>query len=172
MNPSNPLTPAALSEAIESLGREWLQSGQAESLTHINQGSCIAFAKAVSSRLQDAGWNTASLVDVELANFLALEEDMDGGVLDRALLAKHWPEVRPPAGLTWDHLEQLAEEADWRVGTHIWLTFEGKHYDAECPGGVANFLELPFFSTGIHDWAMEKRLLPHAPAPAVRKPRP
>jgi len=145
-------------------------SGQAASLAHINQGSCIAFAKAVLSRLEETGWDTAAVFDVELANFLELEEDMDGGVLDRALLAQHWPAVQPPPGLTWEHLEQLAEEADWRVGTHIWLAFEGQHYDAECPTGVANFLDLPFFSTGIRDWAMEKGLLP-APR-AARKPRP
>ena len=139
-------------------------------MAHINQGSCIAFAKAVLSRLEETGWSTTAVFDVELANFLELEEDMDGGVLDRALLAQHWPAVQPPAGLTWEHLEQLAEEADWRVGTHIWLTFEGKHYDAECPDGVANFLELPFFSTGIRDWAMEKGLMPAARA--LKRPRP
>ena len=28
---------------------------------------------------------------------------------------------------------------------HVWILFEGKHYDAECIDGVDNFLELPIF---------------------------
>lgn len=29
---------------------------------------------------------------------------------------------------------------------HVWIYYEGKHYDAEAPQGVSDFQELPFFS--------------------------
>lgn len=29
---------------------------------------------------------------------------------------------------------------------HVWVYYNGKHYDAECPEGVSDFRELPFFS--------------------------
>lgn len=32
---------------------------------------------------------------------------------------------------------------------HIWFYFNGKHYDAECPEGVENFMELPIFKKRI-----------------------
>lgn len=28
---------------------------------------------------------------------------------------------------------------------HVWIFYNGKHYDAECPEGVTNFMDLPFF---------------------------
>ena len=50
------------------------------------------------------------------------------------------------------------EDADW-LGTeevedklegyhwigHVWIVYQGKHYDAECIDGVDNFLDLPIF---------------------------
>lgn len=30
-------------------------------------------------------------------------------------------------------------------GIHVWINYKGKHYDAEAPGGVDHFLELPFW---------------------------
>ncbi len=168
---TTPLTPETLSQAVHDLGTQWVAEGQAPSLADINRGLCIAFAKAVAQHLEDQGWDTSQLFDVELANFLALDQDSDGGMLDQALLAKHWPAVQPTQGLTWEHLEQLAFDANWSVGTHIWLLLDGKHYDAQCPEGVSNFLELPFFAEGIREWSIEKGLTPAAPR-AKRGPRP
>jgi len=28
---------------------------------------------------------------------------------------------------------------------HVWIFYEGQHYDAECASGVDDFLDLPFF---------------------------
>ena len=28
---------------------------------------------------------------------------------------------------------------------HVWLYFRGRHYDAECPEGVNDFLDLPVY---------------------------
>ena len=30
--------------------------------------------------------------------------------------------------------------------SHVWLTADGKHFDAEAPSGVGDWRELPFFS--------------------------
>lgn len=40
---------------------------------------------------------------------------------------------------------------------HFWVEYKGKHYDAECPDGVDNFLDLPIFQKakvkkGLEDW--------------------
>ncbi len=36
---------------------------------------------------------------------------------------------------------------DWDVGLdgHFWVTGDGLHYDAECPEGVEDWRDLPFF---------------------------
>lgn len=42
--------------------------------------------------------------------------------------------------------DELAPDDSYRIGTdHVWVYHNGKHYDAETPYGVDNFLELPHF---------------------------
>lgn len=170
------LTPDALSEAITAVGEAWLSAGHTPSLAGINvgqapYGNCDTFAREVTAHLNEQGWDTSALMNVELANFMALSEDEEGGVLDRRLLAKHWPAVKPPQGLNWQHLEILAEDADWGPGTHVWLVLDGRHYDSQTPQGTDNFLELPFFSTGIADWKLERGTRVPAVASRKRQPR-
>jgi hypothetical protein len=37
------------------------------------------------------------------------------------------------------------DDADGRIGGHVWTVFHGRHYDAEAPYGVDDPQELPFF---------------------------
>lgn len=39
---------------------------------------------------------------------------------------------------------QLLEDGGWGF-VHTWIACDGRHYDAECPGGVEDHRELPFF---------------------------
>jgi hypothetical protein len=36
-------------------------------------------------------------------------------------------------------------DSDDRTRAHVWIRYEGKHYDAECLEGVESFLDLPIF---------------------------
>lgn len=42
----------------------------------------------------------------------------------------------------WFTIEGETEDPYWR---HAWIYFEGKHYDAEAPEGVEDWMQLPFF---------------------------
>jgi hypothetical protein len=45
----------------------------------------------------------------------------------------------PPSPYTIEDLTSMI------MGYHCWMYHENKHYDAECPDGVENFFDLPFF---------------------------
>lgn len=58
------------------------------------------------------------------------------------------------SGFCFDIVEQAFDEIDddgVRVlnvgdGDHVWLEYNGLHFDAEAPGGVSDWRKLPFFS--------------------------
>lgn len=41
--------------------------------------------------------------------------------------------------------ERCSEMYDEAKGGHMWIYYDGKHYDAECPSGVLEWKQLPFF---------------------------
>jgi hypothetical protein len=153
--------------------QHWLTARWATSAAQINSGqashgNCDTFARAVGERLKRSGVQAEALWDVSLASFLMEDENDEAGrPLDRALLAQHWPDVRPTQDLTWADLERLSDAAGWDGGTHVWLTWEGRHYDSECLQGVTNFLELPFFERALKGW---KAAMP-PPRPRASSPR-
>ncbi len=165
-----------LSKHIHALRDQWLAQGRAQSFEEINSGAarggnCNDFARELVDVLEEAG--VENVCDFELANFQVEEPgalfELAGRPLDRQLLSAHWPKVQPTQGLDWNDLEQLAEDASWDTGTHAWVVHEQRHYDCECPQGVENFLELPFFQRAIASWKEEKQA---APSRAARRPGP
>jgi hypothetical protein len=49
--------------------------------------------------------------------------------------------------------DENAPDDSYRVGPdHVWVFHKGKHYDAETPNGVENFLDIPHFKR----WLKEK----------------
>lgn len=150
-------SPAAIDERIREIRKIYVQTGKARSFRDINRGWCDNFASDV---IESFGGSLATrLLDVSPASFQTVGNDDfgDGRPFDRKLLRRFWPKVIPPLGMTWDHLDQLSEEAGFGNGTHVWLTDERLHYDAECPQGVENFLDLPFFRRVIDSWRKKRQ---------------
>lgn len=54
-------------------------------------------------------------------------------------------ESYPPMRTGWRFLNRM------KFGQHYWFTYKGNHYDADCPQGVTNVFELPFFATKIQE---------------------
>ncbi len=132
---------AEITNAILFLRDEYLENEMPEGTTYwdINNGWCIDFAERVADFL---GGETDSLFLVGNDNFQteeAIERMWTYGAWDSELLSKYWQNVKPLNGLSWDELN------DVEFGYHVWVTDREKHYDAECPEGVANFFELPIF---------------------------
>lgn len=138
--------------------REAYLNGRAESLEAINAGHCADFADDVQELLREA--DIDSVHGVSLASFQIVTDDefSDGRPFDRKLLQEYWPNVLPPQNLTWDDLDQFSADADLGDGTHVWLTDDTLHFDAECPEGTANFFDLPFFQRAITSWQAERSL--------------
>ena len=165
-----------LSKHIHALRDQWLTGCLAQSYVEFTSGAarggnCNDFARELVDVLEEAG--VENVCDFELANFQVEEPgalfEQAGRPLDRQLLSTHWPKVQPTQGLGWDDLERLAEDAGWDTGTHAWVVHEQRHYDCECPQGVDNFLELPFFERAIASWKEEKQA---TPARVARRPGP
>lgn len=146
-----------VTEAILAMRKRYLEEGAADSLKDINAGLCDDFAGSVVEAL--GGERAARIGSVSVASFQVIMEDGDyddGRPFDRALLGAYWPHVQPPTGLTWGDLDELSADASFGDGTHVWLTDDEYHYDAECAEGVHNFLELPFFQRVIANWRAER----------------
>jgi hypothetical protein len=157
-----------LSSAIERTLAAWIRASKAVDAAEINSGAarggcCSDFASEVVEHL--GGQEAADRMDLEeiaIDNLMVVDpDDAFGRPLDRPLLAKHWPKVCPPDGLGWDDLDQLSQDANFFGGTHVWLTMEGRHYDAEAPDGVDNLFDLPFFVRVVSSWVAKKGVAPH-----------
>ena len=84
------------------------------------------------------------LQELGLDSYMVDEGDnsAEGRPFDRALLAKHWPDVHPPENMGWDDLDRINEDAAVSSATWEWIEFGGKHHDRTTPDGVANFFDL------------------------------
>jgi len=123
-----------VTQCVKSLRQQYISSGKAPSYFDINNGHCDEFADELEQLLiQLLGTKLVSWV--ELDNFT---HDGEGEKFDEALLAKYWS-IAPPAGWTWAQLDAVG------FGRHAWVAVDGRHYDAECPEGVASFFDLPLF---------------------------
>jgi hypothetical protein len=134
-----------IASAICSARHNYISDGLASSYWEINNGLCEDLAMSV---LEALGVDSKSIYEVCGGNFM-VDGDETAGVWDWDLLAKHW-NIGPSFGLT------ASQVSDIEFGGHVWITDGTLHYDAECPGGVESFFDLPIFRRYI---VMEMRRL-------------
>lgn len=108
----------------------------------IGNGWCEEFSDDVLLHWIGENWifqDGVGFSQVETGNFVV----RDGSLVldwDWSLLSKHW-NITPPQGVPIKKLKLLA----WREPNHIWIAYQGRHYDAESPDGVNSFFDLKFF---------------------------
>lgn len=146
-----------ISEAIIRLREQYVSEGQAPDFLAINHGLCGDFADEIVELLPEV----EGLEAIGITGFVETDPETDcaydsGGPFDLELIGAHWPNITPPEGLTWEDMNQLSEDAGFSCGTHVFLTFNGKFYDAEAEQGVDTPFELPFFQRVIASWLEER----------------
>ena len=163
-----PSATETLTAAIRTTIRQWIEGGRAVEAMDINcgkaDGCCDDFVADVYDTLggQDVAYDELGLSEMGIDSVMAVGDESDpeafneGRPFDRTLLAKYWPSVQPPQGLSWDDLDQLSVDASFNCGTHVWIAVNGRHHDAECPEGVDNLFELPFFQRVIASWKADR----------------
>jgi hypothetical protein len=125
----NPVT-----SAILQVREQYLASGEVASVQAVNQGLCEEFTNDVWERAEELAGRT---LDISVVGTDCLEDD-DGDYLDRESLEEAG--LALPDGMDPENLYDVVGGRG-----HVWITFEGRHYDAECPQGVQYFTDLPIF---------------------------
>ncbi|MGF7535287.1 hypothetical protein AAGG74_16670 [Bacillus mexicanus] len=122
---------------IRELRSEYIKNGLANNYEEINCGLCNDFAEEIEYRFN----GTVEILSND--HFVEEREGLDGWNGDEQdKWVKKWLKVydsMPPYPLT---VEKLTDEIR---GYHCWVYSDGLHYDAECPEGVKNMFDLPFF---------------------------
>jgi hypothetical protein len=125
-----------ISKVILELREQYLAYDLIRTYKDINCGECVDFAEEVECRFS----NCMSLSN---DHFIIEREGSDGWDGDET---DQWDEKwlaeynsLPPGGVTVPELTKKIK------GYHCWIYCDNKHYDAECPEGVENLFELPFF---------------------------
>lgn len=124
-----------LTQLIEETRKHYLEQGYAADYRAINSGLCAQFAEELEHEFK----GVAETISNDL--FMVKEEEgWNGNGLD-AWNAEMLNEYhsQPNYGLIPEDLEHFV------MGYHAWIYSEGRHYDAECPEGVENMFDLPFF---------------------------
>jgi hypothetical protein len=109
----------------------------------IGNGWCGHFADDVLSRWVGPDWimkDGSGFQEVETGQFVVRDDDENAVDWDWSLLAEHW-NMRLPRGVD----SATATKVACREPVHIWITVDGRHYDAESPDGVDSFFDLAFF---------------------------
>lgn len=135
------LTEENLIDAIKNLRDKCIKDGLVHTYYDINNGLCSRFAKDIIKLF--VGEND-QLYTVENGNFMIGKTGDEEGneIWDRVLLENFW-NIYPTYGLTWDELNKID------FGFHVWIVYNNKFYDAECPKGATNFFKLPIFANYI-----------------------
>lgn len=131
------ITPQVLTKVIIQTRREFLDRGDVKCLTDVGDGHCENFVHAVFENLEPYGydyrWDYEILGELDTSDFWA-----DDFYADLDAMRRYGEDISTD-------IDQ--EELAHRLGgaTHVWINYKGRHYDAEAPRGVDQFLELPFF---------------------------
>jgi len=133
--------PQTIAAAVRTVTARYIAEGQASNVLEINCGLCEDFAQDV---LKELG------VEEGERCFIVGYDNLD--LLDRRWMAKHWPGSKLPAGLTFKDLDRFGMDET----THVWLTVDGRHYDADCPDGVDSVFELLNFRRNLVCAALEE----------------
>lgn len=103
----------------------------------INEGHCEQWAEELLARLQEAGFEGGEAIDWGRV----VRHDQDGMRFDPRALGELGA-TGPLESLTW---EETLEVLRLVPHTWVWDSVLKLHFDAECPRGVENFLDLPIF---------------------------
>lgn len=147
----------ALRMAIEKVRDDFLSEGVSDAAT-INAGRCGCVVSDVAELLGGLDdFYAMGMSEIGIDGFMNPhpEDECERDGFDRALIAERWPAITPPEGLDWEALDEIAAFANFNAGTHEWIVYEGRHYDAEAPEGVDNPFDLPFFVRIIEAWKLD-----------------
>lgn len=124
-----------LTELIKQKRTLYVSEGQVPDFQTINCGLCPAFAEEVESEYG----GTVEILSNDMF-MLKVDDGWNGDGHDTwdADILNHYHSL-PTHGLEAVDLEHFI------LDYHVWLYADGRHYDAECPEGVENFFDLPFF---------------------------
>lgn len=128
-----------ISKIVRNLAKNYQEENKC-TLWQINNGLCVEFAEDLLDQLGGYGPETYEL---HTDNFFNLMGDKGSTAAFKDENGKYYFEnygVFP---------SDLDPDGFYDVGVHVWLYHQGKHYDAEAPNGVTNFLDLPLFKRAI-----------------------
>ena len=130
-------TQTDLTKLIQESAKEWLYADEPICYIDINSGSCGEFALHVEERLP-------SDAKVILSSTATYMRETDSIYFQ----------------------SRNNEYTDIKFSNHMWITFEGRHFDIERPRGVENFIDLPFFQreieiqrTGVSESILAKAII-------------
>lgn len=136
------ITKAEISKAIRNEVKSFKKNFHFKDAMSINDGrGCIFFAEQIKGAIQEtfpeydpSGFDERPpvLEIIESYIFVDIPEDEDEGLARPSEYGSEAPEG-------WDVKNDGLPE-------HNWVYFDGLHYDAECPNGVANFFDLPIMA--------------------------
>lgn len=114
---------------ILKLRDHYLREYGLKSYLEINQGYCGEFADEIEIEFPDG--------EAVSFDYIFDENESLDWVKDSAgnEAYKKYAKSTPP----------FSKEELIKMPYHIWFYFKGKNYDAECPEGVENFFDLPFY---------------------------
>ncbi len=133
-----------ISDLIINLREDYINQYKLIDYQEINCGLCPEFAEELLHLLGGLSEVSRSICCDELMMGEAGEKD-ENDIWDTELLTKYWS-INPPPDTTWQELNNM------NIGYHVWIFYKGKHYDCECPDGVNNFFDLPFFRRWINNY--------------------
>jgi len=143
-----------ISRHIRSLTQEWLADGTVPTVRAIGDGLCEEFAKEALARMAAALPEASGSIHLNYTEDWWMRElDEDGVDMDAALCFEaDIPRLRSegaplPADMSDDELSGLIGSA-----THVWLEWNGLHFDATAPEGRLHFLLMPFFADQIQGY--------------------
>lgn len=135
-----------ISKIVRNLAKNYQEENKC-TLWQINNGLCVEFAEDLLDQLGGYGPETYEL---HTDNFFNLMGDKGSTAAFKDENGKYYFEnygVFP---------SDLDPDGFYDVGVHVWLYHQGKHYDAEAPNGVTNFLDLPLFKRAINRYRRKR----------------
>lgn len=125
-----------VTSTILSIRDSYMDKGNLKYYSEINAGLCCEFAEDVVYTLREL---TKCKPQVFSSDYLMIEENDDLSDRWDIDILKSRSDVQLPDGFTFNDLNNM------NIGYHVWITYKSLHFDAECPQGVRNIFDLPFY---------------------------
>lgn len=147
--------------AIRAVTAAWLTNGIVSTIREIGDGQCEEFATEVLDRILAEHPEARDVVVLGYTEDWWLRElDDDGNDMDEAVMFEaDIPRLRSegapvPDDLDDDGLSEIIGQA-----THVWLRWNGRHFDATAPDGRDHFLLMPFFADQLEGYRQDPQRL-------------